>query len=191
MTPEKRSFPGARKARFGGVKNICVFCGSSNGRRPAFARAAAGFLWIAARRDQSWAPSVSSISKNQTLGFSFGDESGLSYEDMKERVMAELKKMAAEVKTVGTVETMTETFAKMTEHGIAGIEIRGGKAPHWTGTRNSPRTFGHFGQTGTFIWVDPDRDLALVVLTGRDFDEWAKPLWPAISDEVLREYGPD
>ena len=61
-----------------------------------------------------------------------------------------------------------------------GFEIRDGKSPHWTGTGNSPRTFGHFGQTGTFIWVDPDRDLALVVLTDRDFDEWAKPLWPCI-----------
>jgi len=30
--------------------------------------------------------------------------------------------------------------------------------------------------------------LALVVLTARDFDEWAKSLWPALSDEVLREY---
>src|SRR6059036_1789319 len=33
------------------------------------------------------------ISKNQTLGFSVGDESGLSYEDMKDRVMGELKKV--------------------------------------------------------------------------------------------------
>ena len=33
------------------------------------------------------------ISKNQTLGFSIGDESGLSYEDMKDRVMSELKKV--------------------------------------------------------------------------------------------------
>ena len=72
-----------------------------------------------------------------------------------------------------------------------GFEIRDDKSPHWTGASNSPRTFGHFGQTGTFIWVDPGRELALVVLTDRDFDEWAKPLWPAISDEVLREYGPD
>ena len=72
-----------------------------------------------------------------------------------------------------------------------GFEIRDDKSPHWTGTGNSPRTYGHFGQTGTFIWVDPGRELALVVLTDRDFDEWAKPLWPAISDEVLREYGPD
>ncbi|MGI8861156.1 MAG: AAA family ATPase, partial [Gaiellaceae bacterium] len=33
------------------------------------------------------------ISKNQTLGFSIGDESGLSYDEMKERVMSELKKV--------------------------------------------------------------------------------------------------
>lgn len=36
---------------------------------------------------------AASISKNQTLGFSIGDESGLSYEDMKDRVMGELKKV--------------------------------------------------------------------------------------------------
>ena len=69
-----------------------------------------------------------------------------------------------------------------------GFEIRDGKIPHWTGSANSPGTYGHFGQTGTFIWVDPVADLALVVLTDRDFDEWAKPLWPALSDEVLREF---
>jgi ATP-dependent Clp protease ATP-binding subunit ClpC len=33
------------------------------------------------------------ISKNQGLGFSLGDEGGLSYEDMKSRVMSELKKV--------------------------------------------------------------------------------------------------
>jgi ATP-dependent Clp protease ATP-binding subunit ClpC len=36
---------------------------------------------------------AASISKNQSLGFSIGDESGLSYEDMKTRVMGELKKV--------------------------------------------------------------------------------------------------
>ncbi len=30
-----------------------------------------------------------------------------------------------------------------------GFEIRDEKHPHWTGSRNSPRTFGHFGRTGT------------------------------------------
>lgn len=70
-----------------------------------------------------------------------------------------------------------------------GFELKSTKSPHWTGTDNSPRTFGHFGQSGTFIWADPDAGIALVVLTDRDFDEWAKPLWPAISDGVLREFG--
>jgi CubicO group peptidase (beta-lactamase class C family) len=69
-----------------------------------------------------------------------------------------------------------------------GFEIRDDKTPHWTGTANSARTFGHFGQSGTFIWVDPVADLALVVLTDRDFDTWAHPLWPALSDGVLREF---
>jgi ATP-dependent Clp protease ATP-binding subunit ClpC len=36
---------------------------------------------------------AATISKNQTLGFSIGDESGLSYEDMKDRIMGELKKV--------------------------------------------------------------------------------------------------
>jgi CubicO group peptidase (beta-lactamase class C family) len=70
-----------------------------------------------------------------------------------------------------------------------GFELRDGKSPHWTGSRNSAATFGHFGQSGSFIWVDPAADLALVVLTDRDFGDWAHPLWPAISDGVLREFG--
>jgi len=69
-----------------------------------------------------------------------------------------------------------------------GFEIRDSKTPHWTGADNSPGTFGHFGQSGTLIWVDPAASLALVVLTDRDFGEWALPLWPAVSDSVLREY---
>jgi CubicO group peptidase (beta-lactamase class C family) len=72
-----------------------------------------------------------------------------------------------------------------------GFEIRDGKSPHWTGASNSPRTFGHFGQSGTFLWVDPAVELVLVVLTDRDFGDWTYPLWPAISDEVLREFGAD
>lgn len=70
-----------------------------------------------------------------------------------------------------------------------GYEIRAEKKPHWTGASNSARTFGHFGQSGTFLWVDPVVDLAFVVLTDRDFGEWTHPLWPAISDGVLREFG--
>jgi CubicO group peptidase (beta-lactamase class C family) len=73
-----------------------------------------------------------------------------------------------------------------------GFEVRGHKEPHWTGTTNSPRTFGHFGGSGTMFWVDPERDLALVALADRDFDEWAPVAlraWPALSDAVISEYG--
>jgi CubicO group peptidase (beta-lactamase class C family) len=35
------------------------------------------------------------------------------------------------------------------------------------GHRLSPRAFGHTGFTGTSIWVDPERDLFVVLLTNR------------------------
>jgi CubicO group peptidase (beta-lactamase class C family) len=69
-----------------------------------------------------------------------------------------------------------------------GFEIRDSKSPHWTGGRNSARSYGHFGQAGGFIWADPEVELALVVLTDRDFGEWALDIWPAISDAVISEY---
>jgi CubicO group peptidase (beta-lactamase class C family) len=70
-----------------------------------------------------------------------------------------------------------------------GFELRDEKQPHWTGSRNSPRTFGHFGAAGTFLWVDPDAGLALAVLTDREFGEWAREAWPVLSDAVLEEAG--
>ena len=68
-----------------------------------------------------------------------------------------------------------------------GPEIRGGKSPHWTSPRNSAATYGHFGGSGTFVWVDPIADVACGVLTGREFDEWALTHWPDFSTAVLDE----
>jgi CubicO group peptidase (beta-lactamase class C family) len=68
------------------------------------------------------------------------------------------------------------------------FELRDAKSPHWTGARNSERTFGHFGASGTFLWVDPDAGLACGVLTSRSFGDWAKEAWPAFSDAVLVEF---
>lgn len=70
-----------------------------------------------------------------------------------------------------------------------GFEIRADKQPHWTSTRNSPATYGHFGRAGTMIWIDPQVQLALVALTDRDFDDWATQAWPALSDAVLDSFG--
>jgi CubicO group peptidase (beta-lactamase class C family) len=67
------------------------------------------------------------------------------------------------------------------------FELRDHKSPHWTGSQNSPRTFGHFGAAGTFLWVDPDAGLACAVLTDKEFGEWAVDAWPRFNDAVLAE----
>jgi len=69
-----------------------------------------------------------------------------------------------------------------------GFELRDAKAPHWTGRGNSPRTFGHFGRAGTFLWVDPVAGLTLAVLTDLAFGDWAIEAWPALADAVLEEF---
>ncbi len=71
-----------------------------------------------------------------------------------------------------------------------GVEIRGNKQPHWSGQLTSPATFGHFGGTGTFLWVDPSRDLAVVALADREFDQWAMMFWPQLNDAVISTYQP-
>jgi CubicO group peptidase (beta-lactamase class C family) len=70
-----------------------------------------------------------------------------------------------------------------------GLEIRDAKSPHWTGRGNHPSTYGHFGRSGTFLWVDPVARVGLVVLTDTEFEQWAKDAWPPLADAVLRAYG--
>jgi CubicO group peptidase (beta-lactamase class C family) len=68
-----------------------------------------------------------------------------------------------------------------------GVELKATKAGHWSGSLTSAGTFGHFGGSGTFLWVDPERGVACAALTTRRFGEWAKIAWPLLSDAVLRE----
>jgi CubicO group peptidase (beta-lactamase class C family) len=68
-----------------------------------------------------------------------------------------------------------------------GVEIKGSKAPHWSGSRTSSRTVGHFGGAGTFLWVDLEAGVACACLTDRRFGDWAKSAWPQLSDAVLGE----
>jgi CubicO group peptidase (beta-lactamase class C family) len=70
-----------------------------------------------------------------------------------------------------------------------GVELKGAKAPHWSGSLTSTVTFGHFGGSGTFVWVDPVRAVGCACLTDRPFGEWAKTAWPQLSDAVLAELG--
>jgi CubicO group peptidase (beta-lactamase class C family) len=66
-----------------------------------------------------------------------------------------------------------------------GFELHDGKSPHWMADANSPAAFGHFGGSGTFLWVDPIADLALVVLTDRAYGPWALAAWPQLGERIL------
>jgi len=68
-----------------------------------------------------------------------------------------------------------------------GFELRDGKPGHWSGRLASELTFGHWGGSGTFLWVDPERGVALGCLTDLEFGDWAKEAWPRLSDAVIEE----
>lgn len=64
-----------------------------------------------------------------------------------------------------------------------GFDLRGEKERHWTGTALSPRAATHFGASGTLCIIEPDLDLAAVVLAPRGtYSGWMlRPgAWPDI-----------
>lgn len=60
------------------------------------------------------------------------------------------------------------------------------------GRRLGPRTFGHLGFTGTSYWCDPDRDVAIVLLTNRVHPSRAnvkiKGFRPAFHDGLMAAF---
>ena len=101
------------------------------------------------------------------------------------RLSRELLGVAATVQFAG-LDGVLPGFGRMepNDWGL-GLELRDSKSPHWTGSLNSPSTFGHFGRSGTFLWVDPERELALACLTDLAFGDWARDAWPRLADAVL------
>lgn len=69
-----------------------------------------------------------------------------------------------------------------------GWELKGDKRNHWTGSKTSPRTWCHWGQSGTLVWFDPERDLGLAVFGNRTVAKvWPlrPPRWHDLSDAVV------
>jgi len=62
------------------------------------------------------------------------------------------------------------------------------------GTLFSPRSFGHTGFTGTSIWIDPDRELYVILLTNRVHptreNNLIREVRPAVADAVVRALTP-
>ena len=63
--------------------------------------------------------------------------------------------------------------------------------PSSSGTLFSPESFGHLGYTGTSLWIDPVRELAVVLLSNRVHptrrNERIRAFRPLIHDLVCRE----
>ena len=54
--------------------------------------------------------------------------------------------------------------------------------PSQSGKHFSPRCFGHLGYTGTSLWVDPDRQLSISLLTNRT--------WPDCKNQAIKQVRP-
>lgn len=67
-----------------------------------------------------------------------------------------------------------------------GCEVRAAKDPHWTLPGSSAQTYGHFGQSGSFLWIDPASRLGAVFLGQEAFGALHKQLWPKLNC-ALRE----
>ena len=55
-------------------------------------------------------------------------------------------------------------------------------APSSSGTKFSPRAFGHLGFTGTSIWIDPEQELEVVLLSNR--------VHPSRRNDAIRRFRP-
>ncbi len=54
--------------------------------------------------------------------------------------------------------------------------------PSQSGKYFGSRSFGHLGYTGTSLWIDPDRQLSITLLTNRT--------WPDCANQAIRQVRP-
>ena len=72
--------------------------------------------------------------------------------------------------TIRVFTTKAADFGHGTEARALGWQaLPTGEHISSAGTRFGPRSYGHTGWTGTSLWIDPDRDLFVVLLTNRAY----------------------
>lgn len=88
-----------------------------------------------------------------------------------------------------TVDTMSTTYLPELAGVVPGFgpfdpcpwglgpQVKGGNH-HWMGEGWSPRSFGHFGQSGSMLLIDPESLFAVVAASPCPFGQWAVAQWP-------------
>lgn len=109
----------------------------------------------------------------------------------QERVISSDSAAAMTVDQTGGVPGGVNSANVRWDRGAWGLgwEVAATKPRHWTGTLRSPRTWCHWGQSGTLVWVDPERELGLAVFGNRTVHEpWplVPPRWSRLSDAVVQ-----
>lgn len=66
----------------------------------------------------------------------------------------------------------------------AGVELHGNKSPHYLPEDFPPDVIGHFGQSGSFIWVDRAAGAAGVFLGEKPFGLEHKEIWPSLNAQI-------
>jgi CubicO group peptidase (beta-lactamase class C family) len=75
-----------------------------------------------------------------------------------------------QAETVRRFTTKAADFGRGTEARALGWEaVPTGERTSSAGALFGPRSYGHTGWTGTSLWIDPDRDLFVVLLTNRAY----------------------
>src|SRR5437660_1755773 len=80
-----------------------------------------------------------------------------------------------------TIELFTrkETHPEDTSHAL-GWDTP--SSPSQSGKYLGPRSYGHLGYTGTSLWIDPDRQLSIILLTNRT--------WPDCQNQSIKQVRP-
>lgn len=134
------------------------------------------------------------------LGMTSTELRGSAAKDLHSNA-ADLVRFAEEIRSPRLLAPTTAQKAKQVQFpGLAGVvpgwgrydpcdwsygpELHGAKSPHWMGETAQADTLGHFGGSGTLMWLDQTTGLGCIALGDRPFGDWSVGLWPPFSDGV-------
>ncbi|MDI9588813.1 MAG: serine hydrolase domain-containing protein [Gleimia sp.] len=120
---------------------------------------------------------------------SIRDLVALAYELMEpELISAELADEARHVVYPG-LKGLTPGYGSYSDNtwGL-GLEIKGAKVRTWFPRNASKNSFGHFGQSGSFLWIDPDNNRAMAFLGEEPFGAWHRKNWQRLGDYFYEVY---